>query len=562
LRSAAIAAAAWGVATYWPAVLLVRLPVIAAFIIAAFAVTGEFEIPAVYRLRIASAARAAIPMAVFLLAAIVLQWRDGAFHAEFDGHPDEAGHFITSLMIRDYAATRIGSNPLAFARDYYLHYPRVALGHWPPVFHTALAAWMLLFTAGRVPVMIFMAMLSAGVAFLIYRFLDPRMGRASALGFGLLWLCVPLARYLTSTLMTEVLLALACFGAALVYARYLRTGAWQDAAWFGVIALAAVLIKANGWMLGLVPPIAILVMRQIHWIRQAGFWLPALIVVPPGAAWYALTLQPAQHGWVGTTSVKYMAHYVLQYNCSATLETVGWGVLLAALAGLAVRVGPALRGRKVEPEWSCLAAVWIAWMIFHSFVAPVQEHRHLLISLPPMIVFAAAGLRWAAGRLGLPAIAAAAAAFVLLAAGAPPASAKPAQGYTQLADLLCAQTQFELSAFLIQTDQPGGEGPFIAEIAMRDHRPQHYVIRRTKWLPENADLLHELERLPVSVVVIESHRDSNSPLAASIAAAPERVQQLWSTDSIRAYRLLRSAPGPPGKFRLDLRRSSAGIIEN
>ncbi|HJZ98096.1 MAG TPA: oligosaccharide flippase family protein, partial [Candidatus Solibacter sp.] len=132
LRSAAIAAAAWGVATYWPAVLLVKLPVIAAFIIAAFAVTGEFEIPAVYRLRIASAARASIPMAVFLLAAIVLQWRDGAFHAEFDGHPDEAGHFITSLMIRDYAATRIGTNPLAFARDYYLHYPRVALGHWPP----------------------------------------------------------------------------------------------------------------------------------------------------------------------------------------------------------------------------------------------------------------------------------------------------------------------------------------------------------------------------------------------------------------------------------------------
>jgi hypothetical protein len=131
-----------------------------------------------------------------------------------------------------------------------------------------------------------------------------------------------------------------------------------------------------------------------------------------------------------------------------------------------------------------------------------------------------------------------------------------------LADLLCPQKQWEHSAFLIQSDLPAGEGPFVAEIAMRDKRPQHYVIRRTKWLAAGDNLLDQLERLPVSVVVIESSGDADSPLLAAIVAAPDRVRLLWSRNSIRAYQLLRAESAPPGKFRLDLRRSSIGIIEH
>ena len=84
----------------------------------------------------------------FSLAAL-LSWFAGAFQAEFGGYPDEPAHYVTGLMIHDYIAGWFPATPLRFAENYYLHYPKVAFGHWPPVFHFLQAIWMLLF--GEIP---------------------------------------------------------------------------------------------------------------------------------------------------------------------------------------------------------------------------------------------------------------------------------------------------------------------------------------------------------------------------------------------------------------------------
>ena len=74
----------------------------------------------------------------FFLAAIVFvfafdvaflwQLFAGAYGSEFGGHPDEAGHYVTGLMVRDYVATGFPGSPMKFAGEYYRHYPKVALG--------------------------------------------------------------------------------------------------------------------------------------------------------------------------------------------------------------------------------------------------------------------------------------------------------------------------------------------------------------------------------------------------------------------------------------------------
>src|SRR5687768_1549891 len=82
----------------------------------------------------------AVLLGVFLLftgIALTLQRVCGAYHGEFNGYPDEPAHYVTGLLIRDYIAQGLPQPPMAFAKNYYLHYPKVALGHWPPLFYMA-----------------------------------------------------------------------------------------------------------------------------------------------------------------------------------------------------------------------------------------------------------------------------------------------------------------------------------------------------------------------------------------------------------------------------------------
>ena len=70
-----------------------------------------------------------------VLFALVFQWLNGAWQADLAGDPDEAAHAVTSLMVRDYLTDVAPRNPLSYAQDYYKHFPKVALGHYPPGYY-------------------------------------------------------------------------------------------------------------------------------------------------------------------------------------------------------------------------------------------------------------------------------------------------------------------------------------------------------------------------------------------------------------------------------------------
>ena len=96
-----------------------------------------------------------------LLMTLLLQWRANAFQAEWSEDPDEPAHYVTGLMVRDYIAGGLRGSPMAFAQNYYAHYPKVAIGHWPPVFYLMQAGWMLLFGISRASLLGLMATLGA-----------------------------------------------------------------------------------------------------------------------------------------------------------------------------------------------------------------------------------------------------------------------------------------------------------------------------------------------------------------------------------------------------------------
>jgi len=92
---------------------------------------------------------------VALLILILLrQYQSGAYRVEFDSNPDESAHYVTALMVREFLASP-DTHPMAFAENYYLHYPKVAFGVWPPLHDLSLGLWMTVTSNSRLSTILF-----------------------------------------------------------------------------------------------------------------------------------------------------------------------------------------------------------------------------------------------------------------------------------------------------------------------------------------------------------------------------------------------------------------------
>src|SRR5579875_1135701 len=224
-----------------------------------------------------SALKSVAIFAGLLTVVLVLQVLSGAYHAEFGTYSDESAHYVTSLMVREYIL-HPSASPIAFARNYYHHYPTVAIGHWPPFFYLVQGLWTVLFSASRVSVLLQLAFTSALLGFSVYREARRWFEFTGAALAGLLTVCVPLVQAYTAEEMAETLLALLCFWSVIYLARYIELERWQDSVGFGVFFALAVLTKGSGWLLALVPPVALVLTRKLHLLRRFSFWLSALLV--------------------------------------------------------------------------------------------------------------------------------------------------------------------------------------------------------------------------------------------------------------------------------------------
>ncbi len=85
---------------------------------------------------------------MLLAANIAVQIGLGAYHLEFSS--DDASHYVTGLMIRDWLASGAYRDPMGYAVAYHAHYPVLGLGLWGPAFYGVEALWSLLFGASRI----------------------------------------------------------------------------------------------------------------------------------------------------------------------------------------------------------------------------------------------------------------------------------------------------------------------------------------------------------------------------------------------------------------------------
>lgn len=449
--------------------------------------------------------------------ACLSQFLAGAYDSEFAGYPDEGSHFITGVMIRDYVAGGFPAKPLKYAYEYYRHYPRISFGHWPPLYYSIEAAWFLVFPVSRGSALMFIAVSAALAAAVLIAWLRWPLGLPAAAFVGVFWLALPAVQENISLVMIEMFFAAVTFLAAWQCARHLDRPSLKSAGILGALIFLGVMTKGNGWLLAPLYVLALLLAG-----RPLFTWQSVLTgaIVALALPFQLLTLNTVQSALPGQFGVGPAVSSLLGFLASFP-ELCGWPVALLA-AGQLVWLGyTSIRQRRyLSTHDAVMAALLLSTLVFHSVVNAGVESRKMIVGLPAILYFAAAGalnLLGRAPRLSIPPaarVAIAPALAIVAIAGSPIRNvpAKPKWGLTTGA-LPSAQ-----DANVLVSGSGSFEGATVCEIAMLDrNRPHRYVFRGTKvladtdWNSRNyrlkvdaAGLDHFLDAMPISWIALEN----------------------------------------------------------
>jgi hypothetical protein len=425
-------------------------------------------------------------LVIFFGIVLYFQYVSGSWRDEFGGYDDEAAHYVTGLMVHDYLVTRHPSAPVSFAESYYLHYPKVGIGHWPPVLYVLEALWTLLFPSSRFSLMIFMAVLTTLLAYSLYRFLRSDYGDELGVAAGLILIALPITRLYSGMVMAEIPLTLFSFLAAACFANFLQNEDWKNAGGFGIFAALAILTKWSGFALALVPPLAVVFSGRVRLMARFRFWLPALVVLLLCTPWYWATRGMLQSTWAQSyPSFKYSLA-AFHFYTRSLISTVGLGLSALSILGIIIAaVVPIFRG-AANPKWATLLAFILAFGVMACLAPAGLESRFLIPLLPAFLAFVAPATKSIFDRFSFPSkrLFASLLPISLFLIGGFSLPRKASFGYGEAAKFFVANYRPDQS--ILVTSDTLGEGMMISEIALHDQkpRPTHYVLRASKLLAD------------------------------------------------------------------------------
>ena len=430
-------------------------------------------------------------LACFALSASV-QWAGGAYQAEFCGAADEPAHMVSSLLVRDYIRQWPPPDPMPWAIDYYLHYPKVALGHWPPGYFALQGGWWTIFAPGRASAMVLNA-LTAAAAAVLFLLLARRIrpGWPAYVFTGLL-LVSPHVQQAAGQMMSDLASLTAFLATFLTLTRFFEQPSNRRLLATGAAVGAALLIKATAVVL--LPAVAGAIAADRSWRRfgvSPRLLAGAVAAGVPLAAWYVW-----QNG-AGTIRLLYWG---------GVLAQIPWTIAyLPAVAGaglLALAAGGMLLARR-RPVILCTAAGLISFAVTSYVVRAIREPRHWIAALPLILLLAMAALDWLWRRHRVAALAAAAAGLALF----PFAFYRqPVRGFTAMAAQLPRPGRF-----LVSSPNGWSEGCFIAAASLTEPRPSSTILRATKVL---------------------ARTNWNGDRYAALAATPEEMERLLDENAV------------------------------
>ena len=493
----------------------------------------------------------------FTSACVALQRHVGAYSADVGTGGDEAAHVVNGLLIYDYLRHGLFGNPIHFALRYYFHWPRVSIGHWPPLFYPFEAAAFLVGGRSIGSALALQALVAgsaaASAAWLIHR----RMGWAAGLAAGVAVLASPPLLFSVDLVMTDTALGLWMTAAALAWAWFARRPGLGRAVLFAAFASAAILTKGNGIALALLPMIHSAIGRSLAPLRDWRAWIAAALVGLVTAPWYALTYRMAAGGFVYSWGLQYTLRAVPFYlrAVPASLGAIGTIGFAIGLLGL-VRRGT----DEPDPTATSLAALVLALVVFQMLVPADLSARYLIPAVPAGIVVAAqgfasfiraAGLGRRTHRAGL----AVAAVMLLNAASMFRMPHVTPYGMDAVAKQIIAA--HDVSDTVLAAGNDHAEGALIAAFAIADPAQRFYVLRASQELA-TTNFMGSLYSPRFSTTAELGHWLQNSGIGwLAIDLSPGSMVLRHNRELLRAmrrgypgWRLVFHATGPRGEVQL------------
>jgi len=497
---------------------------------------------------------------VILIALVLLATR--SLQSDFTGNPDEPSHVVSSLMVRDYVVDAFPGNPLTYAENYYMHYPKVAIVHWPPLFYCGEAGFMLVFGRNRTALLIF----SAGILTLLVLSLFFWMRREC----GLLPAFVAASLFVTSIHMVRMLsvvgpdglMTLFLFWSVVNWGLFLETPRWRYLGLSLLFTVCAVGSHYRAILLILVFPIAVALARGGS-LRHRRFFFVASIVL-------SVALLPM---------LAYVPHWLSQaypFSWASLVDTVtavaktmlhslGLPLILLAIVGIPL----ALRGR---PRWSAMMALLFGGLLFLASVNVPFIERYMFGSMLPVIAAAAMGFAYLWRLLRRPifqgALLTVLAAFIAYSLFN--VERKHDRGYHRL--VAAPALPGSDSLVYLSAGDPIDEGAFVSEMALQSAHPLHFVVRAGKvlahssWNGDGFRLLFDtpeairdqLNLMHVGFVVVEetSRKPEVPLLTQALRTAPTVWAQLTAPEApigVSVFR--RIGPMPTGPMEIEVHTS-------
>ena len=233
---------------------------------------------------------------VYLAFCLLLDTSTGAWRTPFLAFADEPSHFVGSVMFHDWLRSGRLLQPMAFARQYYEHYPYFAVGYWPPLFYAVAGVWFLLAGVGRWQALIVPAVCAAGSAWLVFALVRRRAGAVAGFCAGLLYLSLPDVQQTTTTVMVEHVTTFLTLVVLFLSLRLLRQPSLAGGIGCALACAAAMLSKYSALYLCALPFALALFSRRLDLWRKPAFWLQPVIIAAVLGPWVWWTAPMATYG--------------------------------------------------------------------------------------------------------------------------------------------------------------------------------------------------------------------------------------------------------------------------
>jgi hypothetical protein len=393
-------------------------------------------------------------------------------------NPDEGGHYVNALFLGDWIRAGFPS-PMAFAQDYYAHFPRLSIGHWPPGWYMLEAPFFALFRPSPLHATVASAFVAGLPGFACFWAMQ-KLGRLwLGLGLAIAYVFLPLTVDCGRYILLDQPVALVVAMGAIAWKQASDDPRWWRFLLFAALAAYAPLVKGNGALIALVPALHILVTGRWALLRQPWLWIAAALTLAVVAPWYWLSFKISAGGFNYAPGLAY-ASIALSANSVAIWANLGIaGIALAAFGAYRTFRGA---GHEEAAIGKLAIAVILATLIFQSAIPASTEPRYISPLLPWLVLLIGLALIELL-RASKPALRCAAPALAILALI--PAiltlHALPPKPDSKAPDLGKAMTM--IGGIWMVDGRAGDEGALIASAAWNDNGAKKvWVTRASQWL--------------------------------------------------------------------------------